>query len=79
MKAIYDGLGLAPLHQSEAQLIKYADDCLLMTERRDLIEHKEREWKVRAEPLEFPLYSWSPQFAEKSFTESYFTLLNLCP
>jgi hypothetical protein len=65
------GLGLeAPTHGTR-HLVKQLDDVLLMTERRDLMNHCGHDWTPRDEPLVDTIWPWSPELARRHFMESF--------
>lgn len=49
--------------------IKEADNVLLMTERRDLVNHCGRDWSNRAEPMEQKISPWSPGASRWAFID----------
>jgi 5'-deoxynucleotidase YfbR-like HD superfamily hydrolase len=51
--------------------VTYADEALLATERRDIIEHKGRPWNLRAEPLEQRIEPVGAEEAYKMFLERF--------
>lgn len=71
MDVIYQGLGLLPPTIGEVEIIKRADNILLMTERRDFIRHRNIKWNIPEEPLSRPLFSLSPTAAEWQFLTMY--------
>lgn len=74
---ILTGLGLeAPTHGTR-HIVKELDDVLLMTERRDLMNHCGHEWTPRARPLVDPIRPWSPELAKRHFLESYHNIRGL--
>ena len=71
------GLGIdAPTHGTRV-LVKQLDDVLLMTERRDLMNHCGYEWTPRAEPLSGKIIPWNPETAKTNFLETYLALRKL--
>lgn len=68
---IYRGLGVSNPNVSEQQIIKSADDTLLMTERRDFLNHRNHNWNIPQEPIERRLEAWSPVAAEYQFRSLY--------
>ena len=47
--------------------VKLADEALLATERRDLVEHRDRPWCLRAEPLPERIEPWAAEHAYNQF------------
>lgn len=47
--------------------VKLADEALLATERRDLVEHRNRPWCLRAEPLPEVIHAWPAEIAYNNF------------
>lgn len=72
MEVIYQGLDLSLPCEGEQRIIKEADDTLLMTERRDFINHRNLKWGIHQKPLEtLRLTSLSPTAAEYQFITRY--------
>ncbi len=59
------GLDTALVHQPDD--VKWADEAVLATERRDLVEHRDRPWQLRAEPLPERIEPWAAQHAYNQF------------
>lgn len=77
MDVIYQGLKLAPPLPDEEAIVKCADDILLMTERRDLINHRNIPWSVEVrdiEPHKDEIQPWTPVAAEVRFNQRYLYL-----
>jgi len=55
--------------------IKWADDTLLSTEKRDLLTNTE-DWKELPTPLEHKIYCWSPKYSEEKFLEVFKYLMD---
>ncbi len=49
--------------------VKVADNILLATEKRDFMPKRDR--KITVEPLNYELYSWTPESAEMYFLEKF--------
>lgn len=68
--AICEGLGI--LVRSDIQMaVKFYDDVMLMTERRDLVNHCGHEWTPRARPWERTLVAWDSALARSNFMFRY--------
>lgn len=51
-------------------IIKWADNTLLMTERRELVNHSNFEWNIKEKPLDdLKIIPESPAGAKSNFTE----------
>ncbi len=77
MKAIRKALRLNRPTEDEAAFIKYVDDTLLMTERRDLINHQDQSWGPWADaikPLSTIIFGLDPASAKRSFLAAYYDL-----
>lgn len=71
------GLGLeAPTHGTKT-LVKQLDEVLLMTERRDLMNHCGYDWTPRAELLPDVIEPWTPQGSKMIFLDTYFRVRKL--
>jgi 5'-deoxynucleotidase YfbR-like HD superfamily hydrolase len=74
MEVIYEALKLDYPGPLEHSIIKRADDILLMTERRDLITHRNIKWSITADSLEEEILPWTPVAAEVQFNLRYYHL-----
>jgi uncharacterized protein len=54
--------------------IKWADNVILMTEKRDVMGPSPAKWVECAEPLTFTIVPWSPDLAEHLFLERFHEL-----
>lgn len=70
MAAIHAAFGITG---DEPASIKVADNCVLMTERRDLLT-VQRDWSWRAEPLLMRIVALPPHKAEELFLERFVEL-----
>lgn len=66
--AIANRFGLPPnaLYELPAD-VKLADEELLATERRDLCEHRDRDWGLKAEPLAMHIDPWPAEVSYRYF------------
>jgi uncharacterized protein len=55
----------------EPRCVKYADDVLLMTEKRDLMPNSPAKWRETADPLPYPIVPWAPISAEEEFLATF--------
>ena len=76
-EAIMIGLGLAEIIPPTSA-IKGWDDVLLMTERRDLVNHCNHDWTPRAMPLKEKINPWSSTRAKDVFLRLYNEWSNEC-
>lgn len=76
-QVIYEGLRLSPPTPRQEDDIKSYDDIMLMTERRDLIEHRNYKWSINAEPTDRKITPWSPTASEYQFITRYEMLRGL--
>jgi len=74
---VMEGLKLPDPTVERRKIVKEMDDILLMTERRDLVNHCGHEWTPRAEPLTGRISPWSPTAAEHRFLATYYYLTSL--
>ena len=68
---IIRGLGLKPVCPACRDYVKQLDDVLLMTERRDLVNHCGHEWTPRATPLEYVIVPMRSKEAYRQFLDFY--------
>lgn len=59
-----------------AEFIHAADDILLATERRDLMNECDMDWDLTAEPLPGRIEPWSCEEAEEAFLATFHDLQN---
>ena len=71
MDAVCDRFGLP---REMPASVKKADDRMLMTEARDLLDPKPIGWRIDAEPYGFTIEPWRPVAAEWTFLEVFYTL-----
>jgi hypothetical protein len=71
MTVIYDSLGLSEPTAKDHGVIKKADNMLLMTERRDLINHRGIPWMITERPVRKHIRVMSSANAEAVFLASY--------
>ena len=71
MRVIYDALGVPPMDAWQHEIVKDADNRLLMTERRDLIRHRDIPWSTNDEPLPGRIEPYSSKQAELMFLAAY--------
>jgi hypothetical protein len=71
---ILQALKLDPPSDAQLEIVKKADDILLMTERQEFIVHKDTSWGIDALPLNIKLGSLLPAVAELRFITRYITL-----
>jgi len=57
-----------------SQVVKKADDILLATEKRDLMEREPQSWKLEAEPLAKKIIPYSSKDAERLFLDEFHRL-----
>lgn len=53
------------------QIIKWADDVALMTERRDLINHRDYNWSIHAKPSDQTVIPMAAPVAETLFLAAF--------
>jgi hypothetical protein len=58
----------------EPECVKYADNVLLMTEKRDLMKHAPAKWVETAVPLNERIYPAEPREAKAMFLRRYYAL-----
>lgn len=75
-EVIIQGLGFKPVNAECRAYVKHLDDVLLMTERRDLVNHCGHDWTPRAEPLPGTIVPMSPMIAKAAFLGTFQRLLN---
>lgn len=68
---IIRGLGLKPVCPACRGYVKQLDDVLLMTERRDLVNHCGHEWTPRAIPLDDVIIPMGSKDAYQQFLDFY--------
>lgn len=61
---VRDGLSIPHPSAADIDAIKYTDNTLLMTERRDFVNHCDHEWSLNVEPWGRKLIAWPSQYAE---------------
>lgn len=59
------------LPESMSDEVKYIDDKMLATEKRDLMSNSLRPWNWLPEPYDFKIDPWSHLRAQKEFQEAY--------
>ncbi len=78
MRVIYSGLGIEYPTEAEYKIIKKVDDIMLVSERRDLINHKNISWGNNLSgvtPVESKILPWSFDIAESVFLNEYNNLV----
>lgn len=68
---VLKGLGIPEPSAEIRAMVKHADDVLLMTERRDLVNHGGTAWTPRAEPLDEMIVAWDSRTARRSFRHAF--------
>ncbi len=68
---IRQGLCVPEPDEDALSHVKEIDDVLLMTERRDLMNHCGHEWTPRAKPLDKAIQPWIPDRARHEFLKFY--------
>lgn len=76
---VISALGFDAPTPEERAFVKYADDVLLMTERRDLLNHRDIEWTPRAKPRNEPIVPWDAQTAKWNFLHAFRVILAATP
>lgn len=51
--------------------VKRADEALLATERRDLMNHGDRDWQLREPPMDGAIHPWSSDEAHRIFMRRF--------
>jgi uncharacterized protein len=74
---ILEAIGFPPLSAADAQLIKLADDTLLATERRDLMNPSWEEWGPLPQPMLGWILPWDPGDAKMQFIAEHRRLISL--
>jgi hypothetical protein len=74
MRVIYEGLGIEEPNDFDHEIVKTADNELLLAERRDLIRHRDIPWDIPAEPWAQHITPWAPAVAEDAFMREFLTL-----
>jgi hypothetical protein len=76
---ILEALGLPPPDDDVRKLVKEYDNRMLMTERRDLVNHGSDEWSTKAVPFERQIrFPMGPFEAETVFLQSFDRLSRVC-
>ena len=70
-RAIHKALEIAEPNIVEHQLVKWADNTMLATERRDLLNHQDHQWNLDEEPDDEIIHPWPPERAEREFLWEY--------
>lgn len=73
-EVILIGLGVAFPTKTTWEIVKHYDDVLLMTERRDMINHNGIAWTSRAEPLPGKIVPLSPAVAAARYLRRFLDL-----
>lgn len=68
MRAIASKFGFA---WPEETCVKRADNCMLMTERRDLMLWTPDEWDIPEQPCAISIRPWGPQEAKELFLRAF--------
>lgn len=71
MDVIYEALQLPLPNVLDHAAIKLVDNELLMTERKEFIQHRGHDWGIDVKPLDIELGSLSPTAAEYQFITKY--------
>lgn len=70
-KVIHLALEIPVPDELTQEFIKTADNTLLMTERRDFVNHGNRKWSIPNKPWEQKLRSWSPAMGQICFLNTW--------
>lgn len=70
-KVCYEALDLALPNDDQHHWIKWADNVMLATERRDLLNHQDHQWNLDEEPDDEIIHPWPPERAEREFLWEY--------
>jgi hypothetical protein len=73
MNVICDTFGL---EHEEPVSVKEADKRMLATEARDLTFTAGRGWTMKAEPYDWHIQAWSPEYARVKFMSRFHELRN---
>lgn len=65
------------LQKGEPKEVKEVDKRMLATEARDLTMSEGRGWFIEAEPYEFHIKPWAPEYARAKFVSRFHDLLLL--
>lgn len=68
---VMNGLGMPAPDARIRALVKHADNVLLMTERRDLVNHQEIPWTPRAVPLDAVIVPLQSSLAGQLFRHHF--------
>lgn len=68
---IFRALGVPLLSDEQMEWVKAADDTMLVTERRDIVNHGGRPWTPRIEPREEVVRPWAANGAKIFFLQRW--------
>jgi uncharacterized protein len=74
-KVVYEALRVPAPDTSAKDAIKFADNTLLMTERRDFVNAGDQVWSTPHEPWAKRLYGLSPSIARAKFLHAFGELI----